>query len=114
MDGNRLDRISTRLNRVQEWLGENSGYARAADLQTLLGRDLPDLIRTVRDHNLRGRQGRCVYCGQQLRMIPGYRAGLYATTLSETGVICEDPNCPSPESPDGKHEHVRTTEGAGQ
>lgn len=103
MDKRKLDHISTRLARVREWLGAESGYTRAAELQRLIERDIPELIGTIREQNQRGQQGRCMYCRQQLRLILGPRAGLYAVTVSESGVISEDPNCPSEDSPDGKH-----------
>lgn len=107
MNGRHLAKIARRLTRVRSWLNDRE---RRNDLNRLLDEDLPDLIGTVREHNLRGQQGKCRYCGQPLRLAHGPVAGLYAMYTTEGGVLCQDPNCPSPDSPDGMHH----TEGEGQ
>lgn len=129
MNGRHLDKIAGRLVRVRDWLAEpvprrvriwlnqaDTGYrraasigstpgwqrtVRAAELRRLIEQDLPDLIQTVREHNSRGQQGNCRYCGQPLRLILGPKAGLYSMFTTDGGVLCQDPNCPS--SPDGHH-----------
>lgn len=118
MNGRHLDKIAKRLSRVRGWLNSGKGYrraasvpettgglrdSRAAELRRLIEADLPDLIETVREHNSRGRQGDCRYCGKPLRLVRGPKAGLYTMTTTVQGVLCQDPNCPSPDSPDGLH-----------
>jgi len=120
--GRHLDKIANRLDRIAEWLnGAGSRRAaaipatpgvlrnqRAADLRRLVEQDVPELIKTVRELNLRGRERKCAYCGASLRLFRGPRAGLYAMRDGENGVLIQDPNCPS--APDGQHQ-LRNGEG---
>ena len=119
MNGRHLDKIARRLARATVWLATGDtadGYrraasvpatpgglrdTRAAELRRLIEVDLPDLLETVREHNMRGRQGDCIHCGQPLRLVRGPRAGLYTMFTTDEGVLCQDPNCPA--SPDGQH-----------
>ena len=105
MNGRHVAKIVRRLARVRNWLNDRE---KRADLNRLLDVDLPDLIRTVQEHNMRGQQGKCRYCGQPLRLAHGPKAGLYAMYTTEDGVLCQDPKCPSGDSPDGLH-HVEGT-----
>ena len=125
MNGRHLEKIARRLARCSVWLSMgdiHDGYRRAAgvrstprrirnareeELRRLIEDDLPELIETVREHNMRGRQGQCSYCGQPLRLMLGPRAGLYTMYTTEGGVLCQDPNCP--ESPDGRHRKTGET-----
>jgi hypothetical protein len=128
VNGRHLDKISRRLERVSQWMHDESdaGFLRAvrvprtsgklreqraADLRLIIDSHMPELVRTVREHNRRGQQGTCRYCGQRLRLIQGPRAGLYALYVTAPGpgrlpVLCQDPNCD--QSPDGLHQAEET------
>lgn len=128
MDRSRLEKISRRLERISTWLTphpytarqwlDGDSFRRAAsvprtpgyirdrrgdDLRRLIENDVPELVATVREHNLRYRQGNCLYCGERLALALGPRGDLYALLPGQAGVLIQDPVCPAEESPDRKH-----------
>jgi hypothetical protein len=131
MKKRQLDKIALRAQRISAWMRASSagrqwlsgdGWRRAASvpgtsgnvrderghqLSRLVEQDVPALVETVRELNLRPRQGDCRYCGEPLRLMFNPDPGLYSMYTSPQGVIVLDPNCPDERSADGFHHDGR-------